>query len=318
MRRFSVIVPLFNVEKYVANTVTSLCNQIFRNFELIIVDDGTPDQSAIIAEKLLAASDLDYRIVHTNNRGVSAARNTGMELATGQYVIMVDGDDVLVPGFLSVYDRLTREYPDRDIYSTSFTIYKGNTIIAQPKLGKEVVEYSPTDALVAFFNRNPRFLLPTLMFSNYYLKQNHLRFDEQVRYSEDVQFIWRALAFNKNKLIHSTYSGYKYILHPGSTMTASGVTKILTWCDGFERLDQEIHSLLPDTIRDSFVPLSYFSLLHGVSKMVSYSSFKKVYHKTESATHLCFRGMSVSRKVKLVADLTKKCPYLGYCIMKKH
>ena len=318
MRKFSVIVPVFKVEEYVANTVTSLCNQIFRDFELIIVDDGTPDQSAIIAEKLLAASDLDYQIVHTNNRGVSAARNTGMELATGQYVIMVDGDDVLVSDFLSVYDSLIRKYPDRDIYSTSFTIYKGNTIIVQPKLGKEVVEYSPTDALVAFFNRNPRFLLPTLMFSNQYLKQNRLKFDEQVRYSEDVQFIWRALAFNKSNLIHSTYSGYKYILHPGSTMTASGVTKIMTWCDGFKRLDQEVHSLLPDTIRDSFVPLSYFSMLHGVSKMASYSSFKTVYHKTESAAHLCFRGVSASRKVKFVTDLTKICPYLGYCIMKKY
>lgn len=318
MRRFSVIVPVFNVEAYIADTVKSLCNQVFKDFELIIIDDGTPDKSASIAENLLAASDLDYRIVHTNNRGVSAARNTGMELATGQYVIMVDGDDILVPDFLSVYDRLTREYPDRDIYSTSFTIYKGNTIIVQPKLEKEVVEYSPTDALVAFFYRNPRFLLPTLMFSNHYLKHNHLRFDEQVRYSEDVQFIWRTLVFNKNNLIHSIYSGYKYILHAGSTMTASGVTKILTWCGGFERLDQEIHSLLPDTIRDSFVPLSYFSMLHGVSKMVSYSSFKNVYYKTESAAHLCFRGASVSRKVKLVADLTKNCPYLGYCIMKKY
>lgn len=317
MRRFSVVVPVFKVEEYIANTITSLCNQIFRDFELIIVDDGSPDKSAFIAKKLLAGSALDYRIVHTDNRGVSAARNTGMELATGQYVIMVDGDDVLVPDFLSVYDRLIRDYPDGDIYSTSFVIYKEDRVIEQPKLGNNTVVYSPTDALVAFFHRSPRFLLPTLMFSNHYLEQNHLRFDEQVRYSEDVQFIWRALAFNNKQLIHSTYSGYKYILHPGSTMTASGVSKIMTWSKGFEQLDHEIHSRLPDVIRDSFVPLSYFSMLHGVSKMLSFSSFKEVYEKTGCAKYLCFKGVQVSIKVKVVAKLTRFCPYLGYCIMKR-
>jgi hypothetical protein len=241
-----------------------------------------------------------------------------MEIATGQFVIMVDGDDVLAPDFLSVYDGLTKDYSGGDIYSTSFTIYKGDSVIEQPKLEKDTVAYSASDAMVAFFYRNPRFLLPTLMFSNHYLKQNHLLFDERVRYSEDVQFIWRALAFNNKQVTHSNYSGYKYILHSGSTMTASGVSKILTWCDGFEQLDKEIHFLLPDKIRDSFVPLSYFSMLHGVSKMTSYSSFKEVYDKTGSAKHLCFDCVQVSRRIKLVAMLTKIYPYLGYYIMKQH
>lgn len=317
MKTFSVIVPIYKVAAYIAETVKSLLNQTFKDFELILVDDGSPDQSANIVESLLSASDLDYQIIHTENKGVSAARNTGIEIAKGEYIIMVDGDDVLSSNFLAVYAELMKKYPEADVYSTSFTVYKENSVIEQPKIEKDIVLYTADKALIAFYNRNPRFLLPTLLLSNEFVKRNIIRFDEQVRYSEDVQFIWRVLAFNKKHVIHSTYSGYKYILHPGSTMTASSVKKILTWCNGFEQLDKDVHRYLPHEIRESFVPMSYFAMLHGAAKMVSFSSFWEIYQKARCLEHLLFNGIKAPSKVKLVSRLTTCFPYLGYYIMKK-
>lgn len=316
MKKISVIIPVYKVEAYIADTIKSLINQSFKDFELIIVDDGSPDQSAGIAESLLSKTDIDYYVIHTENHGVSAARNTGLEIATSEYIIMVDGDDVLSSDFLQTYIELMQRHPAYDVYSSSFTIFTGDKVIQQPKQDKDVVMFSTECALIAFHNRNPRFLLPTLLLSKNFINQNRIRFDESVRYSEDVQFIWRVLAHNKKDVIHSSYSGYKYILHPGSTMTASGVPKILTWCNGFEKLYKEIYPLLPNLIKDTFAPSSYFAMLHGVAKMTRYSSFKEIYVKSECREHLHMAGKSVSSKVKFVSKITTMCPYLGYIIMK--
>lgn len=300
-----------------AETIKSVIHQQEKDYELIVIDDGTPDNSGVIVTDLLSSTNLDYKIVRTENKGVSAARNTGLELCKGEYVIMVDGDDVLENDFLSTYRELIETYPGNDIYSTSFTIYIGDKVIEQPSQNESVTTYCSKQAQIAFFNRYPRLLLPTMLFRRSFLNSIHpIRFDEGVRYSEDVQFIWRALAYNVKPVIHANYSGYKYILHPGSTMTASGVAKIITWHDGFEKLYKEIHDLLSDDIKEVFVPQGYFSMLHGISKMTSYKEFKLIYDKVGCADKLQLYSVQSKMKVKLVTMLTRFIPHLGYCIMK--
>lgn len=314
----SIIVPVYKVRDYITATIQSIIHQDYRDFELVLVDDGSPDDSAVIAESLLHGSDLAYSIIHTENRGVSAARNTGVANAKGQFIIMVDADDVVTPDFLTNYITLIQKYPGCDIYSTSFTIFKGDQIIEQPKTNSPIVEYASEDAQIAFYHRSPRFLLPTLMYSKAFLDSFNIRFDESVRFSEDVQFIWRTLALNTKRVVHSSESGYHYILHEGSTMTASGVQKILTGCRGIIRLDEEIHQSLSPSIRNMFVPMWYFSMLHGAAKMLSFLLFKDLYEQSESKQYIKELRNCSSRKVKLVATLLLAVPYLGYQLMKKH
>ncbi len=97
----SVIVPVYRVEKYISGCIKSIIEQTEKNFELIVVDDGSPDRSSEIAEKLLSDSWLtNYHVIHTENHGVSVARNIGTKAARGEFVIMVDADDILAPCFL--------------------------------------------------------------------------------------------------------------------------------------------------------------------------------------------------------------------------
>lgn len=317
MKTFSIVIPVYNVSAYIAETIRSVINQKEKDYELIVVDDGSPDDSGTIASKLLSQTSLDYQIVRTENRGVSAARNTGLELCKGQYIVMVDGDDVLESDFLTTYRKLIETCPGNDIYSTSFTIYTADKVIVQPSQNDMVTTYGPKQAQIAFFNRCPRFLLPTMLFRSTFLNSTHpIRFDETVKYSEDVQFIWRVLAYNVKSVIHANYSGYKYILHPGSTMTASGVSKIMTWHEGFEKLYNEVNILLSNEIKDSFVSRGYLAMLHGISKMTTYKEYKEIYDKVNCAEKLKFNSVEASNKVKLVTRITMSCPYLGYCIMK--
>ena len=100
MIRISVIVPVYNVEPYVKQCITSIISQTERNIEIIVVDDGSSDNSrAILTE--LAEQDKRIKVICQKNQGVSVARNKGLEVACGEWICFVDGDDMLPSEALS-------------------------------------------------------------------------------------------------------------------------------------------------------------------------------------------------------------------------
>ena len=95
MKKVSVIIPVYGVEKYIAATVQSVLEQTYKEFELLIIDDGSPDQSVEVCQQFL--TDSRVRIIRQENRGVCAARNTGIRHAQGEYLAFLDGDDLWLP-----------------------------------------------------------------------------------------------------------------------------------------------------------------------------------------------------------------------------
>ena len=92
MEKVSVIVPVYNNEKYVETCIRSICQQTYQNLEILVINDGSTDGSRQILERM-AEKDKRIRLIHQENAGVSAARNKGIELADGEYLTFVDGDD---------------------------------------------------------------------------------------------------------------------------------------------------------------------------------------------------------------------------------
>lgn len=97
--KVSVIVPIYNTEKYIEECIQSICNQTYNNLEIILVDDGTKDSAGKIADKY-AAIDSRITVIHKQNQGVSAARNSGLDIATGDYICFADSDDYLMPDYV--------------------------------------------------------------------------------------------------------------------------------------------------------------------------------------------------------------------------
>ena len=95
----SVIVPIYKAEKYIYNCIDSIINQPFTDLELILVDDGSPDNCGTICDEY-AKNDKRIKVIHKKNGGVSSARNIGIEKSYGQWICFVDSDDYLQPGFL--------------------------------------------------------------------------------------------------------------------------------------------------------------------------------------------------------------------------
>ena len=94
----SIIVPVYNVEKYLEDCVESLLNQTYQNYEIILVDDGSTDTSGQICDEY--SGDSRIHVIHKANEGAGAARNTGIEIATGDYITFIDSDDYIAGCYL--------------------------------------------------------------------------------------------------------------------------------------------------------------------------------------------------------------------------
>ena len=101
MVKVSVIVPVFNVENFIEKTLSSICNQTFSDLEIILIDDGSKDQSGEICDQY-AKKDSRIRVIHQENQGITKTRNTGIQLASGDYLCFVDSDDWISENFISV------------------------------------------------------------------------------------------------------------------------------------------------------------------------------------------------------------------------
>ena len=120
--RFSVIIPLYNKEPYVGKALQSVLDQSFIDYELIVVDDGSTDESARVAGEVLSKAAVDCQLIRQENAGVSAARNNGVARSKGDYLCFLDADDWWDPSFLAEMSALIDEYPDAGIYGTGYII----------------------------------------------------------------------------------------------------------------------------------------------------------------------------------------------------
>ncbi|WP_337495103.1 glycosyltransferase family 2 protein, partial [[Ruminococcus] torques] len=112
MKKITIIMPVFNKEKYIRETIESVLNQTLNEFEFIIIDDGSTDKSGIISD-VYARKDERIRVIHIPNGGVSNARNIGLDMAEGEYITFIDADDRVTEGYLeNLYDCITNSKAD--------------------------------------------------------------------------------------------------------------------------------------------------------------------------------------------------------------
>lgn len=122
--RFSVIMPLYNKAPYVKKAIYSVISQTFRDFEIVVVDDGSTDGSLSEAKAALADVSLPYQVIHQENAGVSTARNNGVAVSEGDYLCFLDADDWWAPTFLERMHGLIHDYSGAGAYGTNYYYVK--------------------------------------------------------------------------------------------------------------------------------------------------------------------------------------------------
>lgn len=117
--KFTVVIPLYNKQSYIKNTIQSVLEQTYRNFEVIVVDDGSSDDSYLAAKTV---QDERLSVIQQQNQGVSVARNTGIYAAKGEYIAFLDADDYWDKDYLETINILTEKYPQSDIFVTAYRV----------------------------------------------------------------------------------------------------------------------------------------------------------------------------------------------------
>lgn len=200
----SVIVPVYKVEKYLRRCVDSILAQTYTNFELLFIDDGSPDNSGKICDEY-AARDPRVRVFHKPNGGVSSARNLGLDNARGEWIVFVDSDDWVTEDYLA---DLMRD-PNADLRLNGFECIgrEGECIREFPDAcctePKDVVDSLLKFGAINF--RNPY----CKRFNKDLIKTHSIRFDEFIKCGEDTVFVYEYLQYADSISLSSAVC-YKY------------------------------------------------------------------------------------------------------------
>lgn len=189
--KVSVIIPVYYVEEYLKKCVSSVCKQTYKNLEIILVDDGSPDKSGALCDKF-AKKDSRIVVFHKKNGGVSSARNLGLEKATGKYVTFVDSDDWLPETAIAdLVDGIENNKSDFCFGTGMFVGITGNKIIQELK--NETLSVDEINKLVEYhiILRSPWAKLYKIDI----IKNHQIKFSEGIEFGEDRIFVWEYLKY---------------------------------------------------------------------------------------------------------------------------
>ncbi|WP_346689868.1 glycosyltransferase family 2 protein [uncultured Cloacibacillus sp.] len=204
----SVIVPFYNMEQFLSRCIESILHQTFDDFELILINDGSCDNSVLIGENY--TYDKRVRIFHQSNRGVSAARNVGLDNSKGEYVLFVDGDDYLDPNALEIlYTNMRCGY---DLVCGSYRRVTNTCCLYERKFNLSCVSSGQLAQLC--WDMHFDIILGGAcgkLYSNKIIKENDIYFPKTISYSEDSIFNIRYYQrINKAMLLDSVVYNYFY------------------------------------------------------------------------------------------------------------
>lgn len=233
MKKISVIVPIYNVEKYLAACLESLQKQEFDSYEVILVDDGSKDGSGKIAESYVEKYSDIFSLVHQENKGLSEARNTGMRYAKGEYLCFVDSDDSVDKRYLSELYQ-TAEDTGADMVFCAFQSVdeNGNCL-------KKVFENGfECGKVYNIQERKDLLLIQNAAWNKLYKKKiiddNQMQFTPGVWY-EDLRFVKKYMLF-ASKCAYCDSILYNYLVRSGSIMTSMASKRNVEIIDAIDEL----------------------------------------------------------------------------------
>lgn len=205
----SIIIPVFNTEKDLKNCLESVRNQSYENFEVILIDDGSTDKSVEICD-YYSSIDNRFKVIHCINSGVSKARNRGIDVCQGDYIIFVDSDDKVKSNMLEDMVEKIQKY-DSDVIITGITFVEKEEItkeiipIVNGRLGLDIWKYICRDNIGLFG------YVSNKLYKSSIIKENNIRFDENKKIQEDLDFALTVYSYcNSFYLSKRSYYLYNY------------------------------------------------------------------------------------------------------------
>lgn len=310
--KFSIIMPVYNVSDFLTSSITSVLRQTYSHFEIIIVNDGSTDASYSILEKM---SKVDRRItvINQENKGLSAARNVGLNIASGDYIFFMDSDDTIKNDLLlTVYNTICRmKVPNTIMIGYEAFNNKGNflgkRLVSGTYSGSEVVHSILTGQLE---NYVWQFIIPK------FLLDKDLRFLEGVLF-EDIDWTARFLS-NISSVMYVSDSLYCYRVRQGSITHTRSNKKSRDLLKVLESLSKTITNKFPEELVNFQVwrkPLD-ITVYYDCSIL----GWENVDSKGQLFLRICNfdgNGLTVKQKIKLLLIKVKIVDLISYFLLKR-
>ncbi|OUM21139.1 glycosyltransferase [Butyricicoccus porcorum] len=253
----SVIVPVYKVEAYLDRCVQSIVDQTYRNLEIILVDDGSPDNCSAICDAW-TAKDSRIKVIHKKNGGSGQARNVALDIAEGQYVGFVDSDDYIAP---HMYEHLLHFMTENvDIVECNYKETSDDYMLFDEENNWIYQEYTARDALSYHINDT---LFRQIIWNKLYRNQtiDNIRFPVGNRIDDEF-WTYRVIA-NARKLVHTSCNMYAYRQQPESVMHGSFSLHRLQAVDAKCQRLKLLQERFPELLSQARINLWYTCLYMG-------------------------------------------------------
>lgn len=286
----SIIVPVYNVDKFLRKCLESILNQTYTAIEIILVDDGSIDYSGCICDEY-ATRYKQIRVLHQKNGGVSKARNIGLEMMRGEYFTFVDGDDTIEPVFIEI---MLEEMNKNNVDLVRLSWTRGNSIKTY------FAPFNNSDKYLVSLNN----LNDLLWFANIWglFRSDCLqtiRFDEQLKYAEDNLFIFEYFIKSPSKrmlLINKPFYHYTITENSATVIETSERLKrsllFLSKLDQIENVQIDIEKLKNKYVYKDFLALYYYFVDNNITS-------KDGYTRKELEKKICFLRKSGCKEITL-------------------
>lgn len=325
----SVVIPVYNGEAYLRNCIESITAQSYRNLEIIIVNDGSTDQTGKVCEELTEAYDM-VRVLTLRDEGVSAARNRGMDAARGELIAFVDADDRLLPKMLQrLYEGMVQT--GSDVAGCQFFCWKSEEewrqIEEEQKKAVAMAQRDEKDPGGRMEIYTPeRYLKEAVLcgnsrcWSKLYRKEiiEKVRFQENLTIGEDMLFLVRILPFAK-QFVEMTYPGYGYFQNPTGAINREFTPRYMDQITCWQMARQEVKAF-DQTLDAQVTSLCLVGIMLTAGKLAALGAqerrdsreYVKKCHKSLKEALLvsgAFGRLSIGYRVKAAVFLV--CP-TGY------
>lgn len=312
----SVIVPVFRAEKFLRKCIESIISQTCQDFELILVEDGSPDNSAIICDDY-ASRFTNIHVIHKKNGGPSDSRNVGLDNAQGQWIVFVDADDKISDTYLS---HLLECNPERDKMLLSmqdnYNVDMYGCIVPTHRLDfkDEQIIVGKNQDIIEKYRLLHHYGIYAKLFSREIIEKNHIRFNTQIDVCEDGLFINQYETYI-NKIFLSSYKDYYYVMPSPSKFSLCSNVKLSD--NGYYELAKEYSilslklieryklqdCLYANDLMNVFVNRYDYCIEHNNYKGIYCPDLK--YYKPQSKKQKLFKFMVSYTNIYLYIFITK-------------
>lgn len=305
MPKISAIIPAYNVEKYVEKTLKSLIDQTFYDFEAIIINDGSTDNTEKIIKEVLQDANFQWKLINQENQGVSAARNRGIIESKGEYICFLDADDYYHPSFLEkMYNKAKENNYDAVFCNYSYVHESGKTI-REPKQAKEYfgVELTGEEVLKQILYGHVYIWTASYICKKKLLNEHNILFTKGCTHGEDQEF-WMKVFFHAMLVNSVTETLVYYVQRKGSAVNANSL-KHFNYVGAMKRVEkylerQKANSEILSLMKTKKIPQSYVSCFASLSRGENKEFILRVVKNKKIKGHLlAYQPESLKEKIKL-------------------